>query len=73
MLFRSENYEIPVKESFAFDLLGNTVVVPIIKAISERILDVIEMNNIESFELENQLVTALYFRSIKSREMLVCA
>ena len=68
-----ENYEIPVKESFAFDLLGNTVVVPVIKAISERILDVIEMNSIESFELENQLVTALYFRSIKSREMLVCA
>src|SRR5690606_1334211 len=26
-----ENYEIPVKESLAFDLLGNTVVVPVIK------------------------------------------
>ena len=38
-----ENYEIPVKESLAFDLLGNTVVVPVIKAISERILDVLEI------------------------------
>jgi DNA (cytosine-5)-methyltransferase 1 len=36
-----ENYNIPVKESLAFDLLGNTVVVPVIKAISERMLDAI--------------------------------
>jgi DNA (cytosine-5)-methyltransferase 1 len=36
-----ETYEIPVKETFAFDLLGNTVVVPVIKAISERILEAI--------------------------------
>lgn len=34
-----ENYEIPVKKTKAFDLLGNTVVVPVIQAISERILD----------------------------------
>lgn len=34
-----ENYEIPVKETKAFDLLGNTVVVPVIQAISKRILD----------------------------------
>jgi DNA (cytosine-5)-methyltransferase 1 len=34
-----ENYEIPVKESLAFDLLGNTVVVPVIKAVSERLLN----------------------------------
>lgn len=39
-----EDYEIPVKERFAFDLLGNTVVVPVVKAISERILDVIDLN-----------------------------
>jgi len=38
-----EDYEIPVKERFAFDLLGNTVVVPVVKAISERILDVINL------------------------------
>ncbi len=53
-----ENYEIPVKESLAFDLLGNTVVVPVIKAIAERILDVLEINNHESVEFDSQLVTA---------------
>jgi len=37
-----EDYEIPVKERFAYDLLGNTVVVPVVKAISERILDVLD-------------------------------
>lgn len=41
-----ENYEIPVKESLAFDLLGNTVVVPVIKAVAERILDVLEIEKI---------------------------
>ena len=42
-----ECYEIPVKESLAFDLLGNTVVVPVIKAVSERILDVLESSKYE--------------------------
>lgn len=37
-----ESYEIPVRETHAFDLLGNTVVVPVVKAISERILDSLE-------------------------------
>lgn len=32
-----ENYEIPTNENDAFDLLGNTVAIPIVKAISERI------------------------------------
>lgn len=36
-----DNYEIPVKNNFAYDLLGNTVAVPVLKAISERILDVV--------------------------------
>ena len=36
-----DNYEIPVKENFAYDLLGNTVAVPVLKAISNRILDVV--------------------------------
>jgi len=48
-----ENYEIPVKESLAFDLLGNTVVVPVIKAISERILDALEISEYEILETEN--------------------
>ena len=34
-----DNYEIPVKANQAYDLLGNTVSVPVVKAISERILD----------------------------------
>lgn len=36
-----DDYEIPVKTKFAYDLLGNTVAVPVLKAISDRILDVI--------------------------------
>ena len=34
-----EDYFIPVKETKAFDLLGNTVVVPVVKAVSNRVLD----------------------------------
>ena len=52
-----ETYEIPVKETFAFDLLGNTVVMPVIKAISERILDILEVDIFEEIE-ENELVIA---------------
>lgn len=32
-----ENYEIPTNENEAFDLLGNTVAIPVVKAISDRI------------------------------------
>ena len=53
-----ENYEIPVKESLAFDLLGNTVVVPVIKAISERILDALNYNKCELIEVESLGITA---------------
>lgn len=48
-----ENYEIPVKESLAFDLLGNTVVVPVIKAVAERVLDAIQVSEFELVETEN--------------------
>ena len=41
-----ENYDIPVKKRLAFDLLGNTVVVPVVKAVSERILDAITVENL---------------------------
>ena len=34
-----ESYEIPVSDSKAFDLLGNTVAVPIVKAIAERMVE----------------------------------
>jgi len=37
-----ENYEIPTKENEAFDLLGNTVAIPVVKAISERVAECAE-------------------------------
>jgi DNA (cytosine-5)-methyltransferase 1 len=52
-----ENYEIPVKESLAFDLLGNTVVVPVIKAVAERVLDALEVSEYEILETENTGIT----------------
>lgn len=48
-----ENYEIPVKENLAFDLLGNTVVIPVIKAVAERVLDAIFITKDELIEIEN--------------------
>jgi DNA (cytosine-5)-methyltransferase 1 len=57
-----ETYEIPVKESLAFDLLGNTVVVPVIKAISERILDALQITKFsiskEMIEIEDENLVA---------------
>jgi DNA (cytosine-5)-methyltransferase 1 len=53
-----ENYEIPVKESLAFDLLGNTVVVPVIKAISDRILETLGLEYF--FEHSEEMVEAIY-------------
>ncbi len=53
-----ENYEIPVKESLAFDLLGNTVVVPVIKAIAESVLDALEMSEYEISENETAEIRA---------------
>ena len=38
-----KDYEIPVKERLAFDLLGNTVVVPVVKAIAERIIEALDI------------------------------
>jgi DNA (cytosine-5)-methyltransferase 1 len=48
-----ENYEIPLKKTLAFDLLGNTVVVSVVKAISERILDTLQVENKISKKLPN--------------------
>jgi DNA (cytosine-5)-methyltransferase 1 len=53
-----ENYDIPLKESLAFDLLGNTVVVPVIKAIAERILDTLEITNYDLVEEDDALMAA---------------
>ncbi len=43
-----DTYEIPVKTNFAYDLLGNTVAVPVLKAISERILDIVNDHQIRN-------------------------
>lgn len=40
-----ENYDIPAKKRLAFDLLGNTVVVPVVKAVAERILEAISLED----------------------------
>ncbi|MCF8361698.1 MAG: DNA (cytosine-5-)-methyltransferase [Prolixibacteraceae bacterium] len=40
-----EEYEIPTKENEAFDLLGNTVAIPVVKAIAERVAECILMKN----------------------------
>lgn len=49
-----DSYEIPVKINFAYDLLGNTVVVPVLKAISDRILDTIQITKtIKKAKVEN--------------------
>ncbi len=54
-----DSYEIPVKKKFAYDLLGNTVVVPVLKAISDRILDTLLTGKIrEKIKIENIEVIA---------------
>lgn len=45
-----EYYEIPVNETKAFDLLGNTVVVPVVKAVASKVLDAIFLNKEEIIE-----------------------
>ena len=47
-----EDFVIPVKETHAFDLLGNTVVVPVIKAISDRLLEITESSKQKKIEVE---------------------
>lgn len=42
-----DDYKFDVTVDEGYDLLGNTVVVPVIKAVSERILDVYERNGLE--------------------------
>ncbi|MFT7011848.1 MAG: DNA (cytosine-5)-methyltransferase 1 [Flavobacteriales bacterium] len=53
-----DNYEIPVKTNHAYDLLGNTVAVPVLKAISERILDVI-ITSKQTRKIESEKVGVL--------------
>lgn len=40
------HFDIPIKEGY--DLLGNTVAVPVIKAVADRLLDIYQNNNLNS-------------------------
>jgi DNA (cytosine-5)-methyltransferase 1 len=42
-----EWYEIPTKEYDAFDLLGNTVAVPVVEFVTSRIADVMKEEEYE--------------------------
>lgn len=42
-----DDYKFDVSVDEGYDLLGNTVVVPVIKAVSERVLDVYERNDLK--------------------------
>ena len=44
-----DNFIFNVGESEGFDLLGNTVVVPVIKAVAKRLLDNINIDNYETY------------------------
>lgn len=52
-----ENYEIPIKEGLAFDLLGNTVVVPVIKAVADRVLDALVVSEYEMLGTKSTEIT----------------
>ena len=43
-----EWYEIPVKETEAFDLLGNTVAVPVVEHVAKKLAEIYERNLIYS-------------------------
>lgn len=47
-----EWYEIPVKTSEAFDLLGNTVAVPVVSHVSSQVLDLFQSHQSRSTESE---------------------
>ncbi len=43
-----ESYEIPVKESEAFDLLGNTVAIPVVEHVASQLAEIYERNLVYS-------------------------
>lgn len=50
-----EKYEIPVRKRLAFDLLGNTVVIPVVKAISCRVLDTLLLSNNSNYSNKREI------------------
>jgi len=53
-----EWYEIPVKESEAFDLLGNTVAVPVVEYVSKKIAEIYKKNEIYSTAKETPVYSS---------------
>ena len=51
-----EWYEIPVKETEAFDLLGNTVAVPVVEYVSSKLAEIYQDNLIEVVEKDIETV-----------------
>ncbi|MEM7484773.1 MAG: DNA (cytosine-5-)-methyltransferase [Bacteroidota bacterium] len=55
-----EWYEIPVKETEAFDLLGNTVAVPVVKHVANQLAEIYSNNLFEIEEKEHGLVNNIH-------------
>jgi len=51
-----EWYEIPVKEADAFDLLGNTVAVPVVEYVSLKLAEAYQENFMENIRINNETV-----------------
>jgi DNA (cytosine-5)-methyltransferase 1 len=55
-----EWYEIPVKESEAFDLLGNTVAVPVVKHVADKLAAIYNDYQAEVEEIEPVILSNIH-------------
>jgi len=55
-----EWYQIPVKETEAFDLLGNTVAVPVVKHVADSLAEIYSRNFIEIEEAESVVISNIH-------------
>lgn len=55
-----EWYEIPVKETEAFDLLGNTVAVPVVKHVADSLAEIYSRKFIEIEETESVVISNIH-------------
>lgn len=55
-----EQYEIPVKETEAFDLLGNTVAVPVVEHVADNLAEIYSRNFIEIEETESVIISNIH-------------
>lgn len=55
-----EWYEIPVKENEAFDLLGNTVAVPVVKHVADTLAKIYSRNVIKIEETESAVISNIH-------------